>query len=84
MIRAFWVDTPLGRLKVWAKHFKDNSEDYPGVYVDLERPGKETELLACIEYDSNAGELQTCVYQPGVEGPTSITVHELNERSEAE
>ena len=60
--REFYVDTPLGKLKVWAKHEVDNPKDYPGVYIDLVRDGKPDELLACVEYDSADGTMLTCVY----------------------
>lgn len=41
MKREFYVDTPLGKLHVHAKHDTDNAADYPGVYVDLVRDGHE-------------------------------------------
>ena len=34
--RCFVVETPLGKLEIYAKHDKsDCAEDYPGVYIDL-------------------------------------------------
>ena len=75
-MREFSIDTPLGRLRVWAKHKIDTAEDFPGVYIDL--VGSDNgcdDMLACVEYDSIAGELQTCVYQPGMDEPVSVVIH---------
>ena len=34
--RRFVIETPLGKLEVYAKHDKsDCAEDYPGVFIDL-------------------------------------------------
>ena len=77
MKREFYIDTPLGKLKVWAKHDTDNPEDFPGVYVDLVQDGRDPELLACVEYDSVTECLQTCVYQPELDEPTALVVHEI-------
>lgn len=76
--REFYIETPLGKLKVWAKHDIDCATDFPGVYVDLVREGKGDELLACVEYIPYGDYLQTCVYQPGVEYP-DIIIHDLEE-----
>lgn len=35
MERSFEVNTPLGKLKVYAKQEDDASENFPGVYIDL-------------------------------------------------
>lgn len=49
--REFYIDTPLGTLRVYAKHKEDDPKDYPGMF--LEFMGKEEgNLLASIEYDS--------------------------------
>ena len=82
--REFFVDTPLGKLKVWAKHETDTPEDFPGVYVDLARKGKADDLLSCIEYDSCNDRLQTCVYQPGHDEPCELVIHELDEGEDIE
>ena len=84
MKREYYVETPLGNLKVWAKHDTDSPEDFPGVYVDLIQDGKDPELLACVEYDSVTERLQTCVYQPKLDEPAAIIVHELEEDNETE
>lgn len=73
--REFIIETPLGKLKVYAKHATDTPEDYPGVYVDLVRDNGDLEMLACVEYDSCKEHLQTCVYQPGEEFPCECIVH---------
>lgn len=70
------MDTPLGRLKVWSKHDVDSSSDYPGVYIDLVRANGEEDLLACVEYESTNGYLQTCVYGDTLnDSPTDIVEH---------
>ena len=61
--RQFYIDTPLGKLKVYAKAETDTSEEFPGVYIDLvtdEFP--EGDMVACVEYDSDFRRLQACVY----------------------
>lgn len=36
--RRFVIETPLGKLEVYAKHDKsDCAEDYPGVFIDFVR-----------------------------------------------
>lgn len=75
--REFYVETPLGKLKVWAKHEVDCAPDFPGVYIDLVRDGEDDEMLACVEFESCDGYLQTVVYQPGIDEPDSITIHEI-------
>ena len=77
--REFYVDTPLGKLKVWAKTEADDWNDYPGVYVDLVREGEQDVLLACTEYVSHDGYIQTCVYQPDADEPAEIVVHRTEE-----
>ena len=84
--REFCVDTPLGRLKVWAKHDgTDCAEDYPGVYIDLVKDGEPDVLLACIEYDSCDKELQASVY--GItsnDSPTNIIVFGVEYRDKTD
>ncbi len=76
--REFFVETPLGLLRVWAKHDVDLSLDFPGVYVDLVREGEEDVCLACVEYESVNKEIQTCVYGDArTEDPTDVVVHIL-------
>lgn len=78
MEREFFVNTPIGKLKIYAKHTIDTPEDYPGVYVDLVRNDGNLEMLACVEYDSCGEQLQTCVYQPGKEFPCECVVHNID------
>ena len=35
MKREFYIDTPLGKLNVYAKADEDRPGDFPGVYIDL-------------------------------------------------
>ena len=85
MKREFYVDTPHGKLKVWAKHEPDCPDDYPGVFIDLVRSENEDpDMLACVEYNSADDLLQTCVYQPGYDEPCAIIVHEMEEDNETE
>lgn len=70
MERDFFVDTPLGTLHVYAKHsITDLPADYPGVYVDLVRIGRDPEMLACVEYDSSDGTMLTTSYDIGRDDP---------------
>lgn len=74
--RIFFVDTPLGKLKVYAKHRTDTPDDYPGVFVDFVTPAcPEGDMLTCVEYDSSDKLLQTCVYQPGFDSPVEVVKH---------
>ena len=75
--REFYIDTPFGKLKVYAKHEgTDCPEDYPGVFVDfIDKKGKSV-LLACTEYDPNKNIIQTCVYGDGLDdSPTDVVFH---------
>lgn len=72
----FFVDTPVGKLKVQAKGPIDEPDDYPGVYVELVDKNGDSDLLACVEFDSNRSNLQTCIYQPGVDEPVEVITHE--------
>lgn len=77
MEREFFIDTPLGKLHVWAKHDTDCAADYPGVYIDLVGgDGECDDMLACVEYNSTDKILQTCVYQPGMDEPVSVVRHD--------
>lgn len=74
--RIFFVDTPLGKLKVYSKHETDTPDDFPGAFVDFVTPAcPEGDMLACVEYDSNDKLLQTCVYQPGFDSPVEVVKH---------
>lgn len=75
--REFIVDTPLGKIKVYAKHPKDHPADFPGVFVDFVEPNGELVPLACVEYDSGDNRLQTNVYGNGTDdSPTEVVKHE--------
>lgn len=82
--REFFVDTPLGKLRVWAKHPEgDCAEDYPGVYIDFVpivdgKPEPEFKHipLATVEYDTVDGVIQSCVYGDGrSDTPTEVVKH---------
>ena len=76
--REFYVDTPIGKLRLYAKSEEDSAEDYPGVYVDLIPNGRGSDdgkMLACVEYESVEKVVQTCIYQPEVEEPVQIVKH---------
>lgn len=75
--REFFVDTPMGKIKVYSKHDKDCPADYPGVYVDFVEPGGDLVPLACVEYNSVDKWIQTCVYGDGSnDSPTEVVHHE--------
>lgn len=89
--REFFVDTPFGRLRATAKSDYcnrnpdgiDNPEDFPGIFIDLILPGQSDdaygELLCVVEYESVFERLQSVIYQPMRDEPTSIIVHEFEE-----
>lgn len=82
--REFRVKTPLGELRIQAKHGGgDILTDYPGVYVDLIREGRDPEMIACVEYDSHDGRMLTTVYDIGHDEPTVIHHYDLDEEEEA-
>ena len=83
MKREFYVDTPLGKLHIYAQYDTDNADDYPGVYVDMVRNGYAAETLACVEYDSGDGRMLTTVYDIGRDEPTVIHHYNLDEEEEA-
>lgn len=76
--REFIVDTPLGKLKVYAKHNTDTPADYPGVYVDLvdEVTGNLISLTT-VEYNPTDHRLQTIAYgSPDLnDEPTALIIH---------
>lgn len=75
--REFFVDTPLGKLHVYAKHETDSPEDFPGVFVDLITPAyPEGDCLVCTEYESCNKLIQTCVYQPNEDEPVEVIIHD--------
>lgn len=77
-LREFYVDTPMGKLKVYAKTPVDNPDDFPGVFIDL-ISGNELIQLACVEYESVDKKLQTCVYGDGSDdAPTDVIMHKKN------
>ena len=74
--REFYVKTPLGDLHIYAKHENgDVMADYPGVYVDLIREGREPEMLTCVEFDSNDGTMLTTAYDIGCDDPAAYHHH---------
>lgn len=74
--RSFVVKTPLGNLKVSAKHDNDCPEDYPGVYIDYVRDDGSTTLLAIVEFNSSTKKIVTVVYADcATDEPTEIVEH---------
>ena len=61
--REFFVDTPLGKIRVWAKG--DSVSEYPGVYVDLICSDNETVPLACVEYTPSENTIAVDTYCDG-------------------
>ena len=71
--REFYINTPVGKLHVYAKHEKDNPKDFPGVFVDIVRDCEEDCLLSCVEYDSiNSCILGTIYGELSDDSPTDI------------
>ena len=76
--REFYIETPLGLLKVFSKHDVDLSLDYPGVNIDLIREGEDDLPLATVEYESTKDHIQTVVYaEISREDPTDIIPHNI-------
>lgn len=75
--RCFVVETPLGKLRVYAKHDnRDCAADYPGVYIDYVREDGATVVLTCVEYDPSKELLQTVVYGDcASDEPTEVVAH---------
>lgn len=84
--REFFVDTPMGQLRVYAKHANDHPEDYPGVYIDLIRPGVEridSDPVCTVEYESCNKKLQTVAYNAEMDVPVAVTVYDELEETDA-
>ena len=77
--REFYVETPLGFLRVSAKDPDDTDKfaDYPGVYVEFvkDKDDRWGELLATIEYDSEFERILTAVYDKDADAPVTIVDH---------
>lgn len=74
MTKEFYVDTPIGKIRVYAKHDGIAPDDYPGIYVEWVTKNY-SELIACVEYDSSNEVMQTFTYKPFNEEPVRKTVH---------
>lgn len=81
--REFIVYTPKGNLKVWAKNEIDCFNEYPGVYVDIIKPGGD-DLLCCVEYDSLADGLYARVYADGDAPTESVRFENLDDDTGAQ
>ena len=58
--RRFVIETPLGKLEVYAKHDKsDCAEDYPGVFIDFVR----VDLLQTVVYGDCASDEPTAIVE---------------------
>lgn len=74
MMEMFKVKIPRGNLIVTAK---GSENEYPGVYIKFSPNGtNESDMVACVEYDTCAEEIRTETYQKGYEEPEGITVYE--------
>ena len=87
--REFYVETPLGRIKVWAKHEDGNDvpDDFPGVYIDFIPKHKPdltwaNDQICCVEYNPIDECIKSVLYQPGVDEPTDIVAYEWKEENE--
>ena len=77
--REFYVETPLGKLHVWAKQERDCADNFPGVYIDYIAPDGNEAILSCVEYESNDELIQTCVYEVHDDAPRVLFRHSINE-----
>lgn len=76
-MREFYVDTPIGKLRIWAKHEVDTPKDFPGVFIDFVDKENGDILLACVEYDHLGGGIYTRVYGDSYnDAPTDSIYHE--------
>lgn len=85
--REFFVDTPMGQLRVYAKHANDDPEDYPGVYIDLVIPGTErtdSDPVCTVEYDSGERRIQTVAYDAEMDAPVEVIVYDWEEKENAD
>jgi len=73
--REFYVDTPVGKLHVYAKHNVDSPEDFPGVFIDICREGEPDDMLVCTEWESCDKRLESCVYEAGKDEPVFVFHH---------
>lgn len=77
--RSFYVDTPLGKLRIYSKMLGiDIPENFPGVYVDYISPiSKEPISLSCTEYDPSKNVIQTIPYEMAwCDDPSGVFVHQ--------
>ena len=85
--REFCVETPMGILRVYAKHDTDSAEDYPGVYIDLIRPGTErtdSDPVCTVEYDSGERRIQTVAFDAEMDAPVEVIVYDWEEKENAD
>lgn len=73
--REFYVNTPLGKLRVYAKTEKDSDTEFPGVFVELLSDFGQPLTVGCVEYDPAAEKLLTTVYDSGSEIPADTHYH---------
>lgn len=74
LMEKFQVKIPKGYLIVTAK---GSENEYPGVYIRFSPNGTdESDMVACVEYDTCAEEIRTATCQKGYEEPIGITVYE--------
>lgn len=85
--REFLVTTPMGVLRVYAKHDMDHPEDYPGVYIDLVKHGidlADGDPVCTVEYDSSKKRIQTVAFDAEMDAPIAVTVYAESEEANAD
>lgn len=68
-VNSYSFNLPDGRVLVVTP--KDKEGNYPGFYISWQGNGEE-ELVACVDYNSDAEEIRTEVYKQGENEPAYI------------
>lgn len=64
-MRMFFVETPIGVMKVRSKNGPDADEPYPGAWAELVSENGEESTLACVEYSPDEGDIAVDAYLDG-------------------
>lgn len=73
--KEFFIDTPLGKLKVWSSQ-TDNTEDFSGVNISFVGGNEDEFLLTCIKYDPLLKGICTLIYgEEDKSTPTDQILH---------
>ena len=77
MANSFKIKIPNGYLMVEEKGAEN---DYPGVFISFSTTGEEgfagQNMIACVEYDTYAGEIKTETYRKDFDDPNNIICYE--------